>query len=77
LAKIVVNDKGNPSGKLVDAELHFSDGRLAGLKLIGFAIWERPAVVTIQRRGAASALRGASFAPRRLVHHGAVDETAG
>ena len=41
MAKIVVNDKGNPSGKLVDAELHFSDGRLAGLKLIGFAIWER------------------------------------
>jgi hypothetical protein len=39
--KIVVNDKGNPRGKLADAELHFSDGPLAGLKLIGFAIWER------------------------------------
>src|SRR5687768_197512 len=39
--KIVVNDKGNPAGKLADAELHFSDGPLAGLKLIGFAIWER------------------------------------
>ena len=39
--KIVVNDKGNPPGKLADAELHFSDGPLAGLKLIGFAIWER------------------------------------
>jgi hypothetical protein len=38
--KIVVNDKGNPPGKLADAELHFSDGALAGLKLIGFAIWE-------------------------------------
>ena len=24
-----------------DAELHFTDGPLAGLKLIGFAIWER------------------------------------
>ena len=39
--KIVVNDKGNPPGKLADAELHFSDGVLAGLKLIGFSIWER------------------------------------
>jgi hypothetical protein len=39
--KIVVNDKGNPPGKLADAELHFSDGPLVGLKLIGFAVWER------------------------------------
>jgi hypothetical protein len=39
--KIVVNDKGNPPGKLADAELHFMDGPLEGLKLIGFAIWER------------------------------------
>jgi len=39
--KIVPNDKGNPTGKLADAELHFADGPLAGLKLMGFAIWER------------------------------------
>ncbi len=39
--KIVPNDKGNPPGKLADAELHFSDGPLDGLKLIGFAVWER------------------------------------
>src|SRR5262245_33672004 len=39
--KITPNDKGNPAGKLADAELHFADGPLAGLKLIGFAIWER------------------------------------
>src|SRR5436853_4900859 len=39
--KITPNDKGNPPGKLADAELHFTDGPLAGLKLIGFAIWER------------------------------------
>ena len=39
--KITPNDKGNPPGKLADAELHFTDGALAGLKLIGFAIWER------------------------------------
>jgi len=39
--KIVPNDKGNPPGKLADAELHFTDGALDGLKLIGFAVWER------------------------------------
>ena len=39
--KIIANDKGNPPGKLADAELHFGDGVLAGLKLIGFAVWER------------------------------------
>ena len=39
--KITPNDKGNPPGKLADAELHFTDGPLEGLKLIGFAIWER------------------------------------
>jgi hypothetical protein len=39
--KITPNDKGNPPGKLAEAELHFSEGELEGLKLIGFAIWER------------------------------------
>ena len=39
--KIVTNDRGNPPGKLADAELHFSDGPLEGLKLIGFSVWER------------------------------------
>jgi hypothetical protein len=39
--KIVANENGNPPGKLADAELHFGNGPLAGLKLIGFAIWER------------------------------------
>ena len=38
---ITPNDKGNPAGKLADAELRFTDGPLSGLKLIGFAIWER------------------------------------
>ena len=41
VVKIVPNDKGNPSGKLADAELHFTDSVLDGLKLIGFAVWER------------------------------------
>ena len=39
--KITPNDKGNPAGKLADAELHFDSGDLAGLKLVGFAVWER------------------------------------
>jgi hypothetical protein len=41
LVKISRNDKGNPPGKLAEAELHFNEGPLDGLKLIGFAIWER------------------------------------
>jgi len=41
VVKIVPNDKGNPPGKLAEAELHFTDGPLEGLKLIGFAVWER------------------------------------
>jgi hypothetical protein len=39
--KITPNDKGNPPGKLAEAELHFGDGPMEGLKLIGFSIWER------------------------------------
>jgi hypothetical protein len=39
--KIIPTDgKAAPAGKLADAELHFSDGVLAGLRLIGFAVWE-------------------------------------
>ena len=39
--KITPNDKGTPPGKLADAEVHFTEGVLDGLKLIGFGIWER------------------------------------
>jgi hypothetical protein len=39
--KITPNDKGNPPGKLADAEVHFSDGPMEGLKLMGFSVWER------------------------------------
>lgn len=38
--KIFANESGNPPGKIGDAELHFTTGALAGLKLIGFSIWE-------------------------------------
>jgi hypothetical protein len=39
--KIFPNEKGTPAGKLADAEVHFAEGPLRGLKLIGFAVWER------------------------------------
>lgn len=53
--KIIPNEKGSPAGKLADAELYFTAPAhthdygdrclkcaeaLAGLKLIGFGIWE-------------------------------------
>jgi len=37
---ITMSENGTPKGKLADAELHFANGPLAGLKLIGFGIWE-------------------------------------
>ena len=40
VVRIVPNDRGNPRGKLADAELHFTGGELEGLKLIGFSVWE-------------------------------------
>jgi hypothetical protein len=41
VVKFTPNDKGNPPGKLAEAELHFDGGELEGLKLVGFGIWER------------------------------------
>jgi hypothetical protein len=41
VVKITLNEKNNPPGKLAEAELHFTEGPLEGLKLIGFGIWER------------------------------------
>ena len=60
VVKITPNDKGNPPGKLADAELHFNDGELDGMKLIGFAIWER-------RSGGG---RNVTFPARQYVVHG-------
>ncbi len=34
VVKITPNDKGNPAGKLADAELHFTDGALEEQKLL-------------------------------------------
>ena len=39
--KIVPTADSRSIGKLADAELHFDEAPLAGLKLIGFGVWER------------------------------------
>jgi hypothetical protein len=41
--KIIPNEQAKPAGKLADAEVVFEAeaGPLRGLKLIGFAVWER------------------------------------
>ena len=41
IVKIIPNESANPPGKLAEAELHFVDGPIDGLKLIGFGVWER------------------------------------
>ena len=58
--KITPNDKGNPPGKLADAELHFTGGELDGLKLLGFAVWQ-------QRNGAG---RNVTFPARPFTVNG-------
>jgi hypothetical protein len=37
--RISLSNVDRPTGRLADAELHFVGGPLAGLKLLGFAIW--------------------------------------
>jgi hypothetical protein len=41
IVKIFTNDKSTLPGYLADAEVHFTDGPLDGLKLMGFTVWER------------------------------------
>lgn len=41
MLNVVIAPSDNATiGKLADAEIHFTAGPLAGLKLIGFAVWE-------------------------------------
>jgi hypothetical protein len=58
--KILRNEHGKPAGKLADAEIHFIGDELDGLKLVGFAIWER-------RDGTG---RSVTFPARQFVLHG-------
>ena len=39
VVKIIPNGESAPIGKLADAELHFTNGPLAGMRLVGFAVW--------------------------------------
>lgn len=41
--RIIPSDSSTPVGKLADAEIIFdsTEGAFAGLKLVGFSIWER------------------------------------
>lgn len=39
--KILRTERPTHAGKLADAEIHFAGGELDGLKLIGFAVWQR------------------------------------
>lgn len=42
LIKILpIDAKNAPNGKLADAEVHFTEGTFDGLRLLGFAVWER------------------------------------
>jgi hypothetical protein len=78
--KISPNDKGNPPGKLADAEIHFedADGALSGLKLIGFGLWEgrygRRRNVTFPARQYSVNGERRSFALLRPACDGAVQE---
>ena len=86
--KIIPNEQGNPPGKLADAEVVFEAeaGPLSGMKLIGFAVWERrdggrnvtfPArqySVNGERRSYAL-LRPANGEPRRRRQSGSASST--
>jgi len=39
--KILAADPHSAAGKLADAEIHFDGGELDGLKLVGFAVWQK------------------------------------
>ena len=61
-AKIVVSraPAGAPAGKLADAVIVFTSGLLAGLKLVGFTIWD----------GRDGANRGVTFPARQYTING-------
>src|SRR3972149_4026541 len=50
----VLNHGGTPQSKLADVEIHFEEGLLAGLKLVGCSVWrskkgEKPTVLVPSR----------------------------
>ncbi len=58
--KILAANGHSVPGKLAAAEIHFSGGELDGLKLVGFAVWEK-------RDGNG---RNVSFPSRQFTMHG-------
>src|SRR5512134_1759196 len=56
----VLNHGGAPQSKLADVEIHFEEGLLAGLKLVGCSVWrsrkgEEPTVLVPSRSYATAA----------------------
>jgi len=73
--KFFVNDKSSPAGKVADVEIVLADGVFAGLKLVGFALWERKGgarIVTFPARSYSVNGERRSFALLRPV----IDATA-
>lgn len=63
----------SPVGKLADVELHFVAAPFTGLKLVGFAVWERKSGgrnVTFPSRQYSSAGERRSFAQLRPIVDG-------
>ncbi len=58
--KILKTNGTSAPGKLADAEIHFQGGELDGLKLVGFAIWQK-------RRGEG---QDVTFPSRHFIVHG-------
>ncbi len=71
-------ESSGPVGKLADAELHFTDGPLTGLKLIGFGVWERrdhSRIVTLPtRQYSVNGERGSFALLRAITDTTAADE---
>jgi hypothetical protein len=77
--QILPNTTSNPPGKLADAEVIFGAqaGPLSGLKLVGFAVWERRAGgrnVTFPAR--AYSVNGSNGYGRQRYGHIAADREA-
>jgi hypothetical protein len=71
------NDKGNPPGKLAEAELHFGgQSPLAGLKLIGFSILGTSRRQRPERHVPGAVVRGERRPPQLRAAAPDVDTTA-
>ena len=71
------SDSSGPVGKLADAELHFTEGPLAGLKLVGFGVWERhdhtPVVTVPSRQYSVNGERRSFSLLRPAADHGSTE----